>query len=127
LYQTAPGAYVGTFALGSPGSRPFGFELEPGGGITREAASEVGLRRIHYPYPDEYRSVPPNIELLRALAEATGGKLAPQAAEVFDPGTDRGNIRYGLWQWFAAAALLCYLLDIAVRRAAWVRRWLHPR
>jgi Ca-activated chloride channel homolog len=127
LHQTAPGAYLGTLALGSPGSQPFGFELEAGGGITREAASRVGLRRLHYPYPDEYRSVPPNIELLRTLAEATGGKLAPEAAEVFDPGPDRGSSRHDLWPWLAAAALLSYLVDIAVRRAPWIRRWLHRR
>ncbi len=123
LRQTSPGAYVGTVALGSTGSRPFSVGLVPGGGITREAALRTGLRRLYYSYPDEYRSGPPNVELLRALAEATGGKLAPQAAEVFDPGGDRGRTRQGLWPLFAAAALVAYLLDIAVRRAPWLRRW----
>jgi uncharacterized protein YegL len=123
LHQTSPGAYVGTVALGSAGSQPFSFELVPAGGITREAARQTGLRRLSYSYPDEYRSGPPNIELLRALAEATGGKLSPQPAQVFDPGSDRGRTRQGLWPLFAAAAIVAYLLDIAVRRAPWLRRW----
>ena len=123
LHQSAPGAYVGTVALGSPGSRPLTFWLAPGGGIADAATQRIGLRRLHYTYPDEYRSGPPNVELLRTLAEATGGRLAPQTAQVFDPGSDRGSKRQGLWPWFAAAALVVYLLDIAVRRAPWFRRW----
>src|SRR4029077_8085508 len=75
LHQTSPGAYGETVTLGSPGSRPFSFELLPGGGITREAARRTGLRRLYYSYPDEYRSGPPNVGVLRTLAEATGGKL----------------------------------------------------
>jgi Ca-activated chloride channel homolog len=124
LHQTGPGAYAGKVALGIAGSTPFAFELEAGGGITREAAQRTGVRRLHYSYPDEYRSAPPDIALLRALAEQTGGKLAPSSAEIFDPGSDRGQVRRPLWPWLAAAALLLYLLDVAVRRAPWIRRWL---
>ena len=127
LHQTSPGAYGETVTLGSPGSRPFSFELLPGGGITREAARRTGLRRLYYSYPDEYRSGPPNVGLLRTLAEATGGKLAPETAQVFDPGDDLGHTRQALWPLFAAAALISYLLDIAVRRAPWVRRWFDGR
>jgi Ca-activated chloride channel family protein len=122
LRQTGPGAYAGKVALGSAGSQPFSFELESGGGITHEAARRAGIRRLYYPYPDEYRSAPPNIALLRALAEQTGGKLAPSTAEIFDPGSDRGRTRQALWPWLAAAALFSYLLDVAVRRAPWIRR-----
>lgn len=124
LRQTAPGAYAGKVALGTPGAAPIAFELAPGGGITREAAQRAGIQRLHYSYPDEYRSAPPDIALLRALAERTGGKLGPSAAEVFDPGSDRGQARRALWPWLAASALLLYLLDIAVRRTRWIRRWL---
>jgi uncharacterized membrane protein len=126
LHQTSPGAYMGTVALGNPGSQPFSFGLVPGGGVTSEAARRTGLRRLYYSFPDEYRSSPPNVELLRALAEATGGKLAPETAHIFDPGSDRGRTRQALWPLFAAAALVAYLLDIAVRRAPWLRRWFEP-
>jgi hypothetical protein len=122
LHQNSPGAYAGTVALGTPESRPFSFELLPGGGIPPETARRIGLRRLYYSYPDESRSAPPNVELLRALAEATGGEVAPPTAQVFDPGGDRGHTRQELWPLFAAAALAAYLLDIAVRRAPWLRR-----
>lgn len=124
LRQTAPGAYAGKVALGAAGTSPLVFELRTGGGITREAAQRAGIRRLHDSYPDEYRSTPPDIALLRALAERTGGKLGASSAEIFDPGSDRGQARRALWPWLAASALLLYLLDIAIRRAPWVRRWL---
>jgi len=91
--------------------------------LVDRGARRTGLRRLHYSYPDEYRGGPPDVELLRALAEATGGKLAPQTAQVFDPGNDRGRRQQPLWPLFAAAALVAYLLDIALRRAPWFRRW----
>ncbi|HTS52121.1 MAG TPA: VWA domain-containing protein [Burkholderiales bacterium] len=126
LRQRAPGAYAGTIALGSAGPQPFTFELESGGGITQEAARRAGIQRLYFSYPDEYRSALPNVALLRALAEQTGGKLAPSSAEIFDPGSDRGQTRRALWPWLAAAALFSYLLDVAVRRAPWIRRRLEP-
>jgi len=124
LRQAAPGAYGAKVALGSAGAEAFAFALEPGGGISRDTARRAGLRRLYYPYPDEYRSAPPDMALLAALSVQTGGKLAPTADEVFDAGSDRGRTRQALWPWLAAAALLVYLLDIAVRRAPWIRRWL---
>jgi len=122
LHQKSPGAYVGTVALGQAGPHSFSFELMPGGGVTREAAQGAGVRRLFYSYPDEYRSAPPNVGVLRELAEATGGKLTPENAQIFDPGGDRGHSRHELWPWMVAAALAIYLLDVAVRRLVRLRR-----
>ncbi len=124
LRQTAPGAYSTRVALGTTGAEPWGFELLSGGGISPDAARRIGLRRLYYPYPDEYRSALPDTALLRALAEQTGGKLAPRTEEIFDAGSDRGRSHRPLWAWLAAASLITYLLDIAVRRAPRIRRWL---
>jgi hypothetical protein len=124
LRQTAPGAYTGTVGLGSAGAEPFGFELEAGGGITRDTARRAGIRRVYYPFPDEYRSRAPDMELLRALTEQTGGALAPATDQIFATGNDTGRSRRTLWPALTAAALAVYLLDIAVRRAPRVRRWL---
>jgi hypothetical protein len=66
----------------------------------------------------------PDTALLRALAEQSGGKLAPQTDEIFAAGNDKGSSRRALWPSLAAAALCVYLLDIAVRRAPRIRRWL---
>src|SRR4030095_8961775 len=118
LHQTSPGAYVGTLALGRPGVQTFSFTLVPGGGVTSEAARRTGVRRLYYSYSDEYRSSPPNVELLRTLAEATGGELWPETSQLFDPGSDRGHTRQALLPLFAAAAPGAVLLRISSRRAS---------
>jgi hypothetical protein len=99
-----------------PGSQPVAFQLEASGGINRESAHRAGLQRLYYPYPDEYRSLPPDVPLLQALSQQTGGKVAPSAAEALEAGNDRGQAQRPLWPWFALAALLLYLIDIALRR-----------
>lgn len=100
------------------------FELADSPGLSRLAVSRTGSRRLYYAYPDEYRALPPNLELLRALAEATGGKLAPSIAEVFAQSGDHSRVSRTLWPWLAVLAMLLYLLDIAVRRAPLAWRWL---
>jgi len=124
LRQTGPGQYAGKMPVATSTNAPFVFELIEGGGITRDMTRRAGERRLYYPYPDEYRSLPPNMNLLRALTEETGGKLAPEIAEIFAAQGDRGSSRKPLWPWFAGIALLLYLCDIAVRRAPWFRHWL---
>jgi uncharacterized membrane protein/uncharacterized protein YegL len=116
LRQGAPGSYAAHVATPNPSLEAVSFQLEAGGGIARDAAARAGVRRLYYPFPDEYRSVPPDMTLLRALAEQTGGKIGPKTEEVFDPGADRGRTRRALWPWLAGAALLCYLADVALRR-----------
>ena len=49
---------------------------------------------------------------------AIGGIKFEQSAEIFAAGGDRGHTQRSLWPWLAAAALLCYLADIALRRGA---------
>jgi uncharacterized membrane protein len=100
------------------------FELADSPGLSRLAVGRTGSRRLFYAYPDEYRALPPNLELLRTLAEETGGKLAPSIAEVFAHNGDHSRVSRTLWPWLAVLALLLYVLDIAVRRAALAWRWL---
>jgi hypothetical protein len=100
------------------------FELADSPGLSRLAVGRTGSRRLFYAFPDEYRALPPNLELLRTLAEETGGKLAPSIAEVFAHNGDHSRVSRTLWPWLAVLALLLSLLDIAVRRAALAWRWL---
>jgi Ca-activated chloride channel family protein len=117
LRQRAPGSYGATLpSMSMPGSQPISFQLEAGGGIGREAARGTGAQRLYYPYSDEYRSLPPDMPLLHALAQQTGGKVAPTTQEIFATGRDRGHTQHALWPWLAAVALLLYLGDIALRR-----------
>jgi uncharacterized membrane protein len=124
LKQHAPGAYRAEIPLDGVAEQAYEFRLESVGGISDAEARRLGTRRLYYPYPDEYRSLPPALSLLTALAEQTGGKVAPTTQQVFDAGTDRGRAETALWPGLAFAALLLYLLDIAVRRAPKIRSWL---
>ena len=106
LRQHGPGDYSERMPLDGVGAKPYEFHLEPGGGIDRTEVRRIGLRRLYYPYPDEYRSLPPAVPLLASLAGQTGGKLTPTSAEVFAAGVDHGSTQRALWPWLGLAALL---------------------
>ena len=99
------------------------FELVDSPGLPRAASQRAGVRMLNLDYPDEYRTFPPDIELLSALALATGGNVAASIAEIFAQQGDASRTTIILWPWFATLALIFYLLDIAVRRSplAWRR------
>jgi hypothetical protein len=81
--------------------------------------AQTGARSLFYAYSDEYRLLPPNLPLLRALTAQTGGALAPDAHEIFRPRDDGGTRVNALWPLCVALALALFLLDVAVRRMPW--------
>ena len=119
LRQVAPGLYQARVPLATARSAPFRFELIESPGLSKQEVAGIGTRSLFYPYSDEYRMVPANIELLKALSRETGGKFAPRAEEIFADLGDGGTVSTELWQYFAATALLLFLLDIFVRRTPW--------
>ncbi len=123
LVQTGAGAYQ----LRMPVDRsmqPERFELVDSPGMPKGELQRAGTRTLHQDYPDEFRALPPDVELLGALARATGGKVAPTIAEIFSPRGDESRATKMLWPWFSIMALVFYLLDIAVRRSPLAWRWL---
>ncbi len=102
------------------------FELVDSPSLPRQASRRAGVRMLHQNYADEYRSFPPDVELLQALAHATGGKIGAPVSEIFAQHSDRSVTTHRLWPWFAGLALMFYLLDIAARRAPLAWRWLNP-
>jgi Ca-activated chloride channel family protein len=123
LEQTGAGTYQMRMPFGSS-RQTERFELVDSAGLPKQASLRTGARMLHQDYPDEYRAFPPDIELLSALARATGGKVAPSIAEVFARQGDESRTTTTLWPWFAVLALIFYLLDIAVRRSPLAWRWL---
>lgn len=103
------------------------YELVDSPGLPRQASLRAGTRTLHQDFPDEYRALPPDLELLEALARATGGKVAPAVAEIFARQGDESRTTKPLWPWLALLALVFYLLDIAVRRSPLAWRLLESR
>lgn len=121
LRQTGPGVYSARVALNTDTAASFSLLAQ--GGVPTQAAARAGVRVVHARFADEYRALPPNVALLAAIAEETGGRVGADTEAVFAAQGDRGQRSHPLWPWLAAAALLAFLLDIFLRRApfAWRR------
>ena len=126
LRQTAPGRYRASVPVSISASSPWRFELDAEG-IPKEVLDRAGrTRTVFYPYPDEYRFYPPDVEKLEAISRETGGKVGPTVDEIFEVGDDRASVPTALAPFLMALALVLYLLDIAVRRAPWLWQRLGP-
>lgn len=100
------------------------FRLLPSAGMDAAAVARTGVRLLIQDYGAEYRSRPPDLGLLDDLARETGGKRGAAIADIFAALGDNSLTRHPIGPWFALLALLCFLLDIAVRRAPMAWRWL---
>lgn len=86
-------------------------------------------------YSAEYAVAEADDALLAEAAAATGGRVDPEPAGVFDPaGLPAGTASAELWPWLALAALVLAVTDVGVRRlrlerADWrrARTWLARR
>ena len=121
LHQVGPGVYQGRAPFGSAAT--LSAQVRKGGGIDSATAERAGVHTIFSGFPDEYRSLPPNIGLLTTISDQTGGKVGPSIEEVFNTQGDLGKRTSPLWPWLALAALLVYLIDVLLRRLpyAWRR------
>ena len=121
LRQVGTGAYQARVSFGA--APMLSAVVRVGGGIQNDTVDRAGVRTIFSGFPDEYRSLPPNLGLLKTIADETGGKVAPSIEEIFDTQGDAGQRTSALWPWLALAALIAYLMDILLRRLpyAWRR------
>ncbi|MGD2140595.1 MAG: VWA domain-containing protein [Burkholderiales bacterium] len=120
LRQVGPGAYRASEDFG--GAEAMTANLRQGGGIDKLTVERAGTRTIFSGFPDEYRSLPPNIGLLQTVAIETGGKMGADTAEIFDAGDDSGQRSTPLWPWLALAAMFAYLGDVLLRRLPYAWR-----
>lgn len=120
MRQTAPGVYQATVPLSISADSPWRFELGDQG-LPADALNRAGrTRAVSYPYPDEYRFYPPDVQRLETLSEQTGGIFRPEVADVFGDFDESASVPTELWPILAGLALLFYLMDIALRRAPWL-------
>lgn len=137
LKQTAPGRYVAEFDTPTPGAYHLQLTQKTVGGTTLHQQT----RGLIVGYPDELRLYPTNNELLKTLAESTGGRFDPTPEELFAPTEPQGSQSSGslpstvrtvqrmtpLWPYLVTAALLLFVADVALRRIDfslwWPRYW----
>ncbi len=111
IAQTGPGRYEAT--LDTSAEQTAHFQVRQSlHGKTRYRAS----RAVAASYPEELRFQQPNVDLLRQLAEATGGRFDPSPEEVFLPLGTSGRKVTRLWPLLVIAASLLSVLDVALRR-----------
>jgi Ca-activated chloride channel homolog len=112
LPQTGPGRFEASFPASTPGA----YHLEVT--QTHPGKEPARLSRpLVIGYPDELRLKPTNEPLLRSLAQTTSGLYNPTPAEVFTtPPNASAQDAVPLWPFLTAAAILLFILDVALRR-----------
>lgn len=120
MKQTAPGRYEVDFPLDRYGSFLLHAALEKsvddGKGGVRSAAVAESFGHVTNPYPREYLALSPDTVTLARAAEVTGGKLDPDAKQVFDPAGESITYHQDLWSRFILGAIALFLLDLFLRR-----------
>jgi uncharacterized membrane protein len=75
-------------------------------------------------FPAERRLGPPDAETLGRIAAFTGGRFGPSPETALQRDGEQGRVPTPLLPWLSGAALVAWLLDVAVRRGPWFwRRW----
>lgn len=111
LLQTAPGRYEAEFK--TPRSGSYHLELSQ----SKDGATTFRQTRgVVVGYPDELRLGPPDEDLMKRVAAASGGKFKPTSAEVFNAGTRIAQRATPLWPYLLMAALIAFLVDVSLRR-----------
>src|SRR5690606_11602048 len=110
LEQTGPGRYEGVFEAAESGAWLVSIydESDP-------AAAALTLSHVSS-YPLEYRLLDPPGDLLERLAQATGGAVLTDAADLAgtQPRSTASGRPLALWPWLAAMALAAFLADVGV-------------
>jgi uncharacterized membrane protein len=111
LLQSAPGRYVAEFE--TPTSGPYHLEL------TQHKSGQLVYRQsrgLTVGYADELRLRPTNESLLKSIAEVSGGRFQPAAADLFAPSERTAQRPTPLWPWLITLAAILLVLDVALRR-----------
>lgn len=133
LEQTGPGRYEARFPTREIGAYMIHLQQKEGGVVR---SSQVLGASINY--SPEYEATEPNVNLLRRLAEASGGKFIKPGDPTVNPFLHDRRKTFqpvDLWEWLLKFAILLFPLDVALRRvyldrAEWAKatrtlqRWL---
>ncbi|TWU19521.1 VWA domain-containing protein [Allorhodopirellula heiligendammensis] len=116
--QSAPGRYTGDFELPAPGSYHMEINVQQNGQTVYRQS-----RGVMRGYSDELRIRPTDETLLKQIAEVSGGRYNPVAAELFRTTDAIANRPTPLWPWLLTAAAFLLILDVALRRIDFEMHW----
>ncbi|MEM7474733.1 MAG: VWA domain-containing protein [Planctomycetota bacterium] len=111
LRQTAPGRYEAEIAVADRGA--YHMELSQ---TRNEVLTFRQTRGLVVGYPDELRLGPPEEDMMRRVAQISGGKYDPTPEQVFELGEKRAENVYPLWPYLLSLAVVIFLFDVALRR-----------
>jgi hypothetical protein len=116
LRATAPGRYEGPFATQTPGPYIAAINARTADGATDARA----VRGFYWSANRERRATGADMAALTQIAHATGGRLlGPNDNPFVGP---RPRAYQEIWTVLAAAALVLFLVDVALRRGFTLRR-----
>ena len=114
LSQTGPGRYEGNFDADQTG--PYLVNVHRGESQPNGPAPPSQTVSLVVPYSPEFRTLGPNLPLLTRLAEGTGGKLQPDAGQIYRDAPSWVVGVKDIGPPLLLFAALLFLLDVAVRR-----------
>ena len=118
MKQTAPGRYEAIFETPEPGA----YHLE----VALKQSDQVIYRQsrgMMVGYSDELRIRPTNEGLLSSIAETSGGQYAPKPDNIFDRPDQNATRPTPLWPYLLTAALILFVMDVALRRIDFSLHW----
>ncbi len=117
LRQTAPGRYEAAFPMPDMGSYLLKIRQSRVGENGQSETVNDYTRAATVSYKPEYRHLSVNEPFLKELAASTGGKFQPTMEELFKIAEGESvPVRKRLWPWLLGAALILFVLDVALRR-----------
>ncbi len=111
MTQSAPGRYQAHLRAPASGAYHLEITAKQEGSVLYQQS-----RGITVGYSDELRIRPPNSGLLKRMTEVSGGAYNPTASQLFAPSNVTAQRPTPLWPYLVAAAVVLFVLDVALRR-----------
>ncbi len=111
LRHVAPGRHAAEFDATTPGTYYLEATFKHSGRVVY-----FQRRGLVVGYPEELAVGPANVELLKSIAEATGGRYDPKPADVYAPTTRTAPITIRLWSYLLILGALLFVLDLYLKR-----------